>query len=106
MSLALADATGMPLGSVQALRTRPASAEQILRAPKRREGLYRVNWMPVRSRTTAPRWALLGDAPVALPEPSARYAIWMRWLQRCRRWSAAGARGAAMRADSFQAKTS
>src|SRR6516165_2873536 len=75
--LLLADAAGEPVGSVQALHSRPAVVSQIRGASALRDALYRVDWVslpvpPVAS--SASNWAWLGDVPEGLPPAPASYA--------------------------------
>ena len=77
--LLLADAAGEPVGSVQALHSRPAVASQIRGASTVRDALYRVEWISlptasVASSSTGLDWALLGEAPEGLPAAPSRYA--------------------------------
>ena len=62
VSLALADGVGEPVATIEALLTRPASAEQLRQALARRpEGLYRIDWSPLTDVPDSPRakrWAV------------------------------------------------
>ena len=64
VSLAIADASGEPIASVEALRTRPASPEQLQSAlASRHDLLYRVDWTTLPEAAAPPpagHWALLG----------------------------------------------
>ena len=64
VSVLLADASGEPIGSVQALHARPAVASQIRGASAVRDALYRVEWSVLPGVSAAgamPDWAWLGD---------------------------------------------
>ena len=79
VSLLLADAAGEPVGSVQALHSRPAVASQIRGASTVRDALYQVDWISLPSSTvpsssTRLDWALLGSAPEGLPPAPSSYA--------------------------------
>jgi acyl transferase domain-containing protein len=77
ISLLLADATGEPVGAVQALHSRPAVASQIRGASTLRDALYRVDWasLPVASvASSVIDWAWLGDVPEGLPAGPSSYA--------------------------------
>ena len=79
VSVLLADAAGEPVGSVQALRARPAVASQIRGASTVRDALYRVDWsvlpaLSASASSTGPDWAWLGDVPEGLPAAPSSYA--------------------------------
>src|SRR5439155_2237570 len=79
VSLLLADAAGEPVGSVQALHSRPAVASQIRGASMVRDALYRLDWIvlpssSVASSSTGLDWAWLGDAPEGLPAAPSSHA--------------------------------
>ncbi|MCL7380062.1 type I polyketide synthase [Streptomyces sp. 35G-GA-8] len=60
VAIALADGTGAPVISVEALSLRPLAAEGL--GGDRLDSLFRVDWSPVRPAVSAPaRWAVLGD---------------------------------------------
>ncbi|MGK4008524.1 SDR family NAD(P)-dependent oxidoreductase [Sorangium sp. So ce1036] len=70
VSLALADASGEPVASADALVTRPVSPEQIRRArAAHHDALLRVDWVPLPTPPAPPRaerWACLGDDDLEL----------------------------------------
>ncbi|MFE7568626.1 type I polyketide synthase [Streptomyces sp. NPDC057539] len=60
VAIALADGTGAPVVSVEALSLRPLAADGL--GGDRLDSLFRVDWSPVRPAAPAPaRWAVLGD---------------------------------------------
>ncbi|WP_394831087.1 SDR family NAD(P)-dependent oxidoreductase [Pendulispora rubella] len=63
VSLAIADATGEPVASVETLASRPITAEQLQRGlAVHHDALLRVDWTPLPSpeATSAAHWALVG----------------------------------------------
>ncbi|HWO19044.1 MAG TPA: SDR family NAD(P)-dependent oxidoreductase, partial [Kofleriaceae bacterium] len=79
VSLGIADGSGEPLAYIEALTTRPASAEQVRKAREPAlDSLLRVEWIELPSVTATPpqpeRWALVG-APDALVLQPAGVAI-------------------------------
>ncbi|HWO18984.1 MAG TPA: SDR family NAD(P)-dependent oxidoreductase [Kofleriaceae bacterium] len=75
VSLTIADGAGEPLASIEALTTRPASAEQLrtARGPAQ-NALLRVEWatLPGIAATPPPpeRWALVGAPDVLVRQPA------------------------------------
>ncbi|RSM87195.1 type I polyketide synthase, partial [Streptomyces sp. WAC 01420] len=62
--LALADATGAPVATVEALTMRPASADRLTAAAvTHHDALHRVEWTPVTAPApeTSAAWAVVGD---------------------------------------------
>jgi acyl transferase domain-containing protein len=95
VSVLLADAAGEPIGSVQALRSRPAVASQIRGASMVRDALFRVDWsvLPgVSAAVSSPDWAWLGEVPEGLPAAPASYAE----LGALRAWLSEGHRAPAL----------
>ncbi|WP_437308060.1 type I polyketide synthase [Sorangium sp. So ce388] len=67
-SLLLADAAGEPVGSVEALVTRPVSADQLRRALARDHSLLAIDWTELPTSSLSPhpaRWALVGTSELA-----------------------------------------
>ncbi|WP_437835908.1 type I polyketide synthase [Sorangium sp. So ce1153] len=67
-SLLLADAAGEPVGSVEALVTRPVSADQLRRALARDHSLLAIDWTELPTSALSPhpaRWALVGTSELA-----------------------------------------
>ncbi|WP_394839492.1 type I polyketide synthase [Pendulispora rubella] len=67
VSLAIADAIGEPLAFIEALATRPVSAEQLRGSlDAHRDALLHVAWTPLHSASPSKSfsWALLGNADV------------------------------------------
>src|SRR5690606_12607742 len=63
--LALADATGAPVATVEALTMRPASADRLTAAAvTHHDALHRVEWTPLTAPatdTSTAAWAVVGD---------------------------------------------
>ena len=81
ISLAITDASGEPVASVDALRTRPASKAQLQGViVSRHESLYRVDWTTLPKASSPPlvaRWALLGAGHGGLPVEIEAAAVWV-----------------------------
>ncbi|TVL91531.1 hypothetical protein CD790_16420 [Streptomyces sp. SAJ15] len=75
VSLAVADATGAPVATVESLVSRPISAERLRDADGGpRDPLLRVDWTPLPLPATEPapaRWAVLGPDRTAAPRATA-----------------------------------
>jgi acyl transferase domain-containing protein/acyl carrier protein len=75
VTLTFADEAGQLVGHVEALRVRPASAEQLRAAADLDSSLYQVDWVAVPQREAdAPSWAALGADAAALADAPASYA--------------------------------
>jgi len=63
VAIQLADATGVPVASVESLALRAISADQLAGTPSHVESLYRVEWTSVTPGTAAAdiRYSVLGD---------------------------------------------
>ncbi|WP_236005598.1 type I polyketide synthase, partial [Amycolatopsis pittospori] len=64
VSLVAADETGAPVLSVDSLMFRAATAEKL--RPAAPGSLFRVDWIPAKTKTTTERWALLGTDELRL----------------------------------------
>ena len=96
VSVLLADASGAPVGAVQALHSRPAVASQIRGASVLRDALYRVDWVTLAASPVATTidWALLGDAPEGLTAGAVELRRpWRPASVACARRSCAGGGG-------------
>ncbi|WP_437805982.1 SDR family NAD(P)-dependent oxidoreductase [Sorangium sp. So ce1078] len=72
VALAIADAAGEPVASIDALVVRPAPEEQLRNVlASRHDSLYRLDWTTLAKTSTAPRaehWVLLGTDDFGLAE--------------------------------------
>jgi malonyl CoA-acyl carrier protein transacylase/NADP-dependent 3-hydroxy acid dehydrogenase YdfG len=70
--LAIADVRGLPIATVESLRTRPVTAQQ-LGGGRAARSLYRIAWNPAAAPAAMPapdRWAVLGADPLGLGLPA------------------------------------
>ncbi|WP_086859580.1 type I polyketide synthase [Streptomyces milbemycinicus] len=68
VTVTVADATGAPVASVDAVAPRPVTAEEMRGAGASRASLYRVEWSPVPAPGQTADWVILGDDPLGLTD--------------------------------------
>nr|WP_269476411.1 type I polyketide synthase [Phytohabitans suffuscus] len=71
LTLAVADAAGEPVATVERLALRVMRAEELHRAPEGSDSLYLLDWaaLPVQPAAAGPRWAVLTGSPADLADP-------------------------------------
>nr|WP_197938761.1 type I polyketide synthase [Phytohabitans flavus] len=70
LALAVADAAGGPVATVDRLALRVMHAEELHRAPDGADSLYRLDWTALPVEPAAePRWAVLTGSPADLVDP-------------------------------------
>ncbi|WP_426569921.1 SDR family NAD(P)-dependent oxidoreductase [Streptomyces canus] len=69
-TLAVADASGAPIASVESLSLRAVDAGRLANAAAPRRPLFEVEWTAAPEGTPAADWAVLGDAGSGLPAPA------------------------------------